>query len=257
MITTTTSGAPAMWRRRWDRQQAAYVPDRGTVVDLMLEIVDRLGATPGALVDLGCGPGTLACRAAERWPQAHVLGIDLDPVLLALGRETSSRAITWVEDDLRDARALDHLASAADGPLDAAVSATALHWLTPAELHRLVAGLAATLRPGAVFVNYDTLPLDAATPRLRALAEEHRQALAAGALASSGADDWAGWWEGLRAAQLYPAEFTERERRFGARAADHRGATLGEFTAALRGAGFAEVAVMRQVADRHLLVAIR
>ena len=40
------------------------------------------------------------------------------------------------------------------------------------------------------------------SPRLRALADEHRQALAAGALASSGADDWAGWWEGLVTRQV-------------------------------------------------------
>jgi len=60
------------WLQRWDRQQEGYVPDREATFALMFDVLDRLGAAPGRLLDLACGPGSLADRAsrgtrAPRW----------------------------------------------------------------------------------------------------------------------------------------------------------------------------------------------
>ncbi|EST35539.1 class I SAM-dependent methyltransferase [Streptomyces roseochromogenus] len=49
-----------------------------------------------------------------------------------------------------------------DRPLDAAVSTTALHYLTPDSLRRAYRQLAGLLRPGGVLVNGDHLPQDEA-----------------------------------------------------------------------------------------------
>jgi trans-aconitate methyltransferase len=35
------------------------------------------------VLDLGCGPGSLAGRLAARLPTAEIIGLDQDPVLLA------------------------------------------------------------------------------------------------------------------------------------------------------------------------------
>jgi cyclopropane fatty-acyl-phospholipid synthase-like methyltransferase len=54
------------WLQRWDRQQEGYVPDREATFALMFDVLDRLGAAPGRLLDLACGPGSLADRALAR-----------------------------------------------------------------------------------------------------------------------------------------------------------------------------------------------
>lgn len=59
-MTTSHQLDAAGWLRRWDRQQAGYVPDREETFALMLDVVERLGAAPGRLLDLACGPGSLA-----------------------------------------------------------------------------------------------------------------------------------------------------------------------------------------------------
>jgi len=164
--------APA-WLRRWDRQQGGYVPEREETFALMLDVLERLGAAPGRLLDLGCGPGSLADRALARFPGAHVVGLDLDPVMLELGRRTLGDRIQWVEADLRSPGWPGALAR---GRFDAVVSATALHWLDAGRLPALAEGITSVLRPGGVFVNFDTVLVDPANPRLAALTKDLRVA---------------------------------------------------------------------------------
>ncbi|HTJ32193.1 MAG TPA: methyltransferase domain-containing protein [Dactylosporangium sp.] len=47
------------------------------------ELVARIPTTEAvAVVDLGCGPGTMTATLAERWPDAAVLGIDSSPDMI-------------------------------------------------------------------------------------------------------------------------------------------------------------------------------
>jgi SAM-dependent methyltransferase len=245
----------AGWVRRWEEQQAGYVTDRAAMFDRMLDVIDRLDARPGALLDLGCGPGSLAGRAVRRWPGARVVGLELDPVMLELGRRTLGDAVRWVPADLREPDWPRRLPETA---FDAVVSATALHWLEPEHLGTLVTGLAGRMRPGGVFVNYDKLAPDPGSPRLAALSTALRAEQEAASL--RGREDWAAWWSGLAAEPALAGPLAERERLLPAwsgAARGRRALRLGEFTAALRDAGFAEVDTLNQVNDRRLLVAIR
>jgi len=48
------------------------------------DLVGRIGAaSPGHVVDLGCGPGQLTASLASRWPAAHVDGIDSSAEMIA------------------------------------------------------------------------------------------------------------------------------------------------------------------------------
>jgi trans-aconitate methyltransferase len=90
-IIDAVHGRPARrsaWGRHWERQQANYVADREASFALMLDLIDRLGAAPGRLVDLGRGPGSIAARALERWSSAEVVGADLDPFRMELEANT-------------------------------------------------------------------------------------------------------------------------------------------------------------------------
>ena len=75
----------------WHVQQAAFIEFRDQRVKAMLEMLaaahpeDR----PLRVLDLGCGPGSLCDAVADRFPDAEVVGVDRDPILLRLGRETN------------------------------------------------------------------------------------------------------------------------------------------------------------------------
>ena len=79
------------WIDRWDAQQQAYLPDREERFTALIDAVEEAAGRPDPLIlDLGCGPGSLAVRLLDRLPQATVIAIDADPLLLALGRAASS-----------------------------------------------------------------------------------------------------------------------------------------------------------------------
>src|ERR1700687_3303565 len=75
------------WIERWDRQQEVYMPDREDRFTALIDAVEAGAGRPDPLVlDLGCGPGSLAVRLLGRLPSASVIGVAADPVTLALGR---------------------------------------------------------------------------------------------------------------------------------------------------------------------------
>src|ERR1700721_1073618 len=75
------------WIARWDRQQEVYLPDREDRFTALIDAAEAGTGRPDPLVlDLGCGPGSLAVRLLARIPAATVIAVDADPVTLALGR---------------------------------------------------------------------------------------------------------------------------------------------------------------------------
>ena len=66
--------------------------------DLMARLELRV---PGAIYDLGCGPGNLTRKLKDRWPDRAVIGTDSSPEMLAKAEKSFGAAdITWRLSDI-------------------------------------------------------------------------------------------------------------------------------------------------------------
>lgn len=105
-----------------------------------IDLLNRVALDePGEVYDLGAGAGNVTRLIQERWPAAHVTGVDDSATMLAKAAATAP-TITWQQADLAAWRPLR--------PADLIYSNAALHWLTGHE--RLFPALLAGLAPGGV-----------------------------------------------------------------------------------------------------------
>lgn len=72
------------WLRRRDLQQEGYVPEREARFTAILDALAELLPASFVALDLACGPGSISQRLLDRFPEAHAVAVDLDPVLLAI-----------------------------------------------------------------------------------------------------------------------------------------------------------------------------
>lgn len=94
---------------------------------------------PRLVVDLGCGPGNLTRTLAQRWPEAHVVGIDSSPEMVARAQADDVRpGLSFAVGDLRE--------WAPDEPVDVLTSNATLQWV-PGHVE-LLPRLVAAVRPG-------------------------------------------------------------------------------------------------------------
>lgn len=258
-----TRDTAASWVERWERQQQAYLPGREARFTALIDAVEAgTGRPDPVVIDLGCGPGSLAARLLDRLPAATVIAADADPLLLALGRAVHGgrNRLRFADLDLRQQGW--SAALGLDGPADAAVSTTALHWLPPGPLRAMYAELATVLREGGLLLNGDHFTVDqpglARLDRALTEREERRAADAAAADPGRAGEDWSQWWEAAQADPALAGLTEERNRREWS--ADHHGTesmTLAAHVSALREAGFSEVGTLWQYGDNRLLCAIR
>ncbi len=226
----------AHWVAQWDRMQERYLVRRDERFALIVATIRATQGSPAHLLDLGCGTGSLMVPLLDAFPEAEVCGLDLDPTLLMLARERLApygRRARLLQVDLRTP-SWDQALSL---PLDAAVSATALHWLIPPDLAALYAKLALLLRPGGAFLNADHAA-SAHEPLQRMW--EHRRKEALGRQADPAADDWDGFWVAYSRA-LGPEVSRARERLVGAWEGIDEGLPLAWQLDQLRAAGFSAV----------------
>jgi SAM-dependent methyltransferase len=254
------------WIDRWDRQQEVYLPDREERFTALIDAVEAAAGRPDPLVlDLGCGPGSLAVRLLARLPEATVVAVDTDPVTLSLGRTAYGNlpGLVFADIDLRTPGGESLLSLSAGRQADAVVSTTALHWLSGTELRTLYGRLAVLLRPGGLFLDGDHLRLDeTANPVLAGLEREleDREARRRFPGGHAGrAEDWRQWWQAVTAEPTLSAAVAERAER-GLGSADHTsadGARLETHASALLNAGFREVGTIWQRGGNRLLCAVR
>jgi SAM-dependent methyltransferase len=259
--------AAVRWIRRWDAQQNGYMPDREERFTALIDAVEAEAGRPDPLVlDLGSGPGSLAMRLLDRMPAATVIAIDADPLLLALGRAAypARAGLGFADLDLRSPGWAGRLGL--PRPADAAVSTTALHWLTVPALHAMYAELATVLRPGGLLLDGDHLTEDAAVaPTLarldealtRRISERGTERAAEHGSGTGAPEDWQAWWQAATADPALAGPAAERERR--RLSEDHHGSEsvlLARHVSALAAAGFSEIGIIWQHGESRILAAV-
>jgi trans-aconitate 2-methyltransferase len=142
----------------WDPgRYLRFADDRARpFVDLVARVPTR---RPAVVVDLGCGPGTLTTRLAERWPDAVVVGVDSSADMIAAAQGRSSGRVRFEHGDARTWEP--------DEPVGVVVANALLHWV-PDQLGT-IARIAGWLAPdGAVAVQ---VPGNGGAPSHRLTAE--------------------------------------------------------------------------------------
>ncbi|MFD7971787.1 class I SAM-dependent methyltransferase [Streptomyces clavifer] len=182
--------------------------------------------------------------------QAEIVAVDMDPLLLALARARHPDAARYVEAVIGEEGWTSTLAL--QGPIDAVVSATALHYLPEGILRSTYAELRTLLRPGGILINADHLSQGGAG--FAEIAEfvgvrrvERRHAF--------DHEDWETWWSAIKNEPELTGLCAER-RKPGLVHADCA-VTLGRYIDLLAEAGFGHATPVWQVGNSYVLVAIR
>lgn len=247
------------WRRwydRWEAQQESFNPSREARFSALL---DALGASLPArfrALDLGSGPGGLSVRLLRRFPRATCVAVDYDPVVQRVGRGawgSMGGRLSWVDANLGSPGWSDRLPR---GRYDAAVSTTALHWLSGAALPGFYRELGRTLRRGAVFLDGDRLAYGPSEPALSRLAEKVRRRRFTGQSLDDEWSAWRLWWRSAERDAELRKLFPERELRQSQHPA-HGDEPLDAHVGALRRAGFGAPAVVWRDLENCVLFARR
>jgi SAM-dependent methyltransferase len=192
----------------------------------------------------------------RRFPHATTTLVDVDPVVLAIARDSLNGSLggrsTVLSTDLRMPSWVDALPH---HDYDAVLTATALHWLEPDRLSTLYGEIREVLRPGGVFINADHMPddgLPGLTTRLAARAQARRTARhAAGAVLS-----WEDWWRHVAADPALGPLAAERGKVFDGRHSDFEPPVSWHLDA-LRAAGYAEAGLIWRGASDAAVTGIR
>lgn len=123
----------------WDPlRYLSFADERGRA---FVELSARVGAeAPTTVVDLGSGPGTFTALLAQRWPHAHVIGVDSSPTMV----EFAAKEIPGVDFVLADLHRWEPTE-----PIDVLISNATLQWV-PGHL-QLLPRLARSVVPGGWF----------------------------------------------------------------------------------------------------------
>src|SRR5579859_4407738 len=151
-----------------DREEGKRDEELRTLVSLLSFEVDQ----PIQVLELGAGHGLLTRLVLERFPLAHVLALDLNPAMIAEGRQRLAAfgpRIDYRPWDLAE----PGWPASADGPFDATISSLALHHLVRERKSELARQIFQRLRPGGFFLNLDYV--GARSDRLATRYEHARQ----------------------------------------------------------------------------------
>jgi ubiquinone/menaquinone biosynthesis C-methylase UbiE len=119
--------------------------------EIFLRLLDRqLGSGNGdrRVLDVGCGTGTLAVRAARAAPGVEVTGLDADPAILVRARERATGAGLEIDFDQALSTALPY----ADASFDLVVSTLFFHHLRDDDKRGTAKEILRVLRPGGRLV---------------------------------------------------------------------------------------------------------
>jgi trans-aconitate 2-methyltransferase len=117
----------------WDSELYLRYEQERTQPSLDLALRIPLEA-PEEIIDLGCGPGNSTRILRQRWPNAHLTGLDSSPAMLERARQ-SSADIEWRVGDIQT--------WSEPGRFDLIFANASLHWVADHEslMHRLIDAL--------------------------------------------------------------------------------------------------------------------
>lgn len=246
------SGDWSGWAAVWEARMRAFFPKRQESIAAMLDVLaELLPDGPRRLLDLGAGTGSLTRVLLDRFPEAAVVALDLDPVLTTIGRKTlgdGGGRLTWSQSDLRGPDWVDRVSSGPGPSFDAVVSLATLHHFNARELAAVYRGLARLVRPGGLVLNAEGLAAGSPTSRLARRFDEARR---------RGSPPPDGWWEAIGADPAFAEAVEERERLRDRMRGTPRHSSAEAHCRALRRAGFAEAAVAWRYLDEALVVGLR
>jgi SAM-dependent methyltransferase len=242
------------WQRSWDEQQQGYMPDREARLDALLDVVEAVGGSTPLVLDLACGTGSISRRLLKRFPGARSIAVDVDPALLTIARATfaGDHRVRVVRADLSDPGWVQALPEV---PVDAVVTATALHWLQEPTLRRLYADLFGVVRPGGAVANVDemsSVDLPTLWAGLASIEEGRRAELRA-----DGRPDWNSWWDLVAEDPALADAVAERHVIFGGNHATEFNPPSSWHEQALRDAGFSEVGIPWRSGPGTMVAALR
>lgn len=117
--------SPPTWN---PRQYLRHAGHRSRPFHDLLARIPQLPAhgRPARIVDLGCGPGNITRRLADRWPDAHITGLDNSREMLDAARAYAGPTPGGGRLDFARADAAHWVP---EQPLDLIVSNAALQWV--------------------------------------------------------------------------------------------------------------------------------
>ena len=149
------------WIERWDRQQEVYMPHREERFTALIDAVEAGAGRPDPLVlDLGCGPGSLAVRLLARLPRGDRDRGRRRPghAVPRPGRATRGLpGLRFVDVDLREPGWVSRLGLPAGPPWTRSCPPPRCTGCPRPNCARCTRSLAGLLRPGGLFLDGDHL----------------------------------------------------------------------------------------------------
>ena len=140
---------------QWDPD--LYLKYRDERTQPSYDLAGRINiASPARVVDIGCGPGNSTQVLVERWPAAHIVGLDSSPEMLAQARQVMPDR-TWI---LADAATWEP-----GEQFDVVFSNATLQWIPHHET--LIGRLFSLVSPGGALAVQ--IPANSGSPLFQAL----------------------------------------------------------------------------------------
>jgi tRNA (cmo5U34)-methyltransferase len=145
----------------WLGERTRGNPRRAEQLGIVLDLLAVLQPDGHRVLDLGCGDGLVATLVLDRFPAAHLTGVDDSPPMLAAAAARLAAYPGRAVLHQSTMQALDTLGLLAAG-FDAVIGIQSIHHLTGEEKQALFRAVARLLRPGGLFLISDRVMLAAA-----------------------------------------------------------------------------------------------
>ncbi|MFC9979263.1 class I SAM-dependent methyltransferase [Gordonia sp. NPDC127522] len=236
------------WFDRWERQQERYAVGRTDRFEVICDVLATGSSPPQVVVDLGCGPGSLAAVVSHAFPECSAIAVDVDPFLLEIGA-TVHPHIEFRQADLGDPGWTRDLC---DRPVSAVVTSTALHYPPAPVLAGIYRECSHLLRPGGMLVNADHLSAD--SPGLRTVESVVAERVGA-RQGVVGRETWTQWWDAVTDEPEFADLLARRSREVPPHVADNE-LTVDQHRSIMLASGFDEAGTVWQVGMSTVMVGI-